>query len=54
VGLASIQVWGQKIDFYEGVVNESMPLKDDPVRRQKVDSLLIEQRMYESLDDLYI
>ena len=42
MGLDSIQVWGQKVEFYEGVVNEAMPLKDDSARRLAIEQLLIE------------
>ena len=51
VGLSSIQIWGQKVDFHEGVVNNAMPLYDDPLRRRAVDELLISQGMLDGLEE---
>ena len=52
VGLSSVQVWGQRVEYHEGIVNHEMALYDDPLRRREIDSLLIANGMISGLDEI--
>ena len=52
VGLSSIQIWGQKVDFYEGIVNHAMPSEKSEEGRLAIDRLLIEQGMVSGLEPI--